>query len=404
MEKGNVLYAKKGEYRFQEVFFNGHPANKQNPNPPPPPKPKKTDSPEKPPENQPEKPPESPPPKKEIKIPNIVKSKKVRHGFLKFIIFLLIIVVLALAGGVTALLSRVDYARDNPDHAAVEEVAGTLQSDNQIQNIIIFGLDNHFDDDNGRADTMMLISIDKKHNALKQVSFLRDLYLPIFNQGEDKLNAAFAYGGAKLAIETIEYNFKIKIDNYIVLDFDSFIYIINSLGGLDITLTEEEINYIDWQSFRNHQVEVEDELMSTAPSFEGQTGVKVHVNGRQALWHARNRGQQGICSGDDFARTQRQSEVIDAVIEKVQSSSIADLIKIAYDVAPMITTNMNLPDTIKTSLGIPNYLKYKAITHKVPQQFNFDYDTVNGASVLRISNFEEEKNALYEFVFNKVPD
>ena len=401
MEKGNVLYAKKGEYRFQEVFFNGHPANKQNPNPPPPPKPKKTDP---PPEKPPEKPPESPPPKKEIKIPNVVKSKTVRHGFSKFIIFLLVVTVLAVAGGVTALLSRIDYARDNPDHAAVEEVAGTLQSDNQIQNIIIFGLDNHFDDDNGRADTMMLISIDKKHNALKQVSFLRDLYLPIFNQGEDKLNAAFAYGGAKLAIETIEYNFKIKIDNYIVLDFDSFIYIINSLGGLDITLTQEEINYIDWQSFRNHQVEVEDELMSTAPSFEGQTGVKVHVNGRQALWHARNRGQQGICSGDDFARTQRQSEVIDAVIEKVQSSSIADLIKIAYDVAPMITTNMNLPDTIKTSLGIPNYLKYKAITHKVPQQFNFDYDTVNGASVLRISNFEEEKNALYEFVFNKVPD
>ena len=401
MEKGNVLYAKKGEYRFQEVFFNGHPANKQNPNPPPPPKPKKTDP---PPEKPPEKPPESPPPKKEIKIPNVVKSKKVRHGFLKFIIFLLVVTVLAVAGGVTALLSRIDYARDNPDHAAVEEVAGTLQSDSQIQNIMIFGLDDHFDDDNGRADTMMLISIDKKHNALKQVSFLRDLYLPIFNQGEDKLNAAFAYGGAKLAIETIEYNFKIKIDNYIVLDFDSFIYIINSLGGLDITLTQEEINYIDWQSFRNHQVEVEDELMSTAPSFEGQTGVKVHVNGRQALWHARNRGQEGICSGDDFARTQRQSEVIDAVIEKVQSSSIADLIKIAYDVAPMITTNMNLPDTVKTSLGMPNYLKYKVDTHKVPQKFNFDYDTVNGASVLRISNFEEEKNALYEFVFNKNPN
>jgi len=401
LEKGNVLYAKKGEYRFQEVFFNGHPANKQNPNPPPPPKPKKTDP---PPEKPPEKPPESPPPKKEIKIPNVVKSKKVRHGFFKFIIFLLVVTVLAVAGGVTALLSRIDYARDNPDHAAVEEVAGTLQSDSQIQNIMIFGLDDHFDDDNGRADTMMLISIDKKHNALKQVSFLRDLYLPIFNQGEDKLNAAFAYGGAKLAIETIEYNFKIKIDNYIVLDFDSFIYIINSLGGLDITLTEEEINYIDWQSFRNHQVEVEDELMSTAPDFEGQTGVKVHVNGRQALWHARNRGQEGICSGDDFARTQRQSEVIDAVIEKVQSSSIADLIKIAYDVAPMITTNMNLPDTVKTSLGMPNYLKYKVDTHKVPQKFNFDYDTVNGASVLRISNFEEEKNALYEFVFNKVPD
>ncbi len=401
MQKENVLYAKKGEYRFQEVFFNGHPANKKNPNPPPPKRPKKTEPPEQPPEPPPENP---PPPKKERKPPNPERRRKIRHGFLKLMIFLIIVSVLALAGGIAVLISRIDYTRNNPDHAAVEEVAGELKTDNQIQNIMIFGLDDHFDDDNGRADTMMLISIDKKHNALKQISFLRDLYLPIFKQGEDKLNAAFSLGGAKLAIETIEYNFKIKIDNYIVLDFDSFTYIVNSLGGLDITLTEEEINYIDWQSHKNHQVEVTNELMSTAPDFEGQTGVKVHVNGRQALWHARNRGEEGICSGDDFARTQRQREVIDAVIEKVQASSIADLIKIAYDVAPMITTNMNLPDTIKTSLGMPNYLKYKTVGHKVPQQFNFDYDTVNGASVLRISNFEEEKNALYEFIFNKDAD
>ena len=401
MQKENVLYAKKGEYRFQEVFFNGHPANKKNPNPPPPTRPKKTEPPEQPPEPPPENP---PPPKKERKPPNPERRRKIRHGFLKLMIFLIIVSVLALAGGIAVLISRIDYTRNNPDHAAVEEVAGELKTDNQIQNIMIFGLDDHFDDDNGRADTMMLISIDKKHNALKQISFLRDLYLPIFKQGEDKLNAAFSLGGAKLAIETIEYNFKIKIDNYIVLDFDSFTYIVNSLGGLDITLTEEEINYIDWQSHKNHQVEVTNELMSTAPDFEGQTGVKVHVNGRQALWHARNRGEEGICSGDDFARTQRQREVIDAVIEKVQASSIADLIKIAYDVAPMITTNMNLPDTIKTSLGMPNYLKYKTVGHKVPQQFNFDYDTVNGASVLRISNFEEEKNALYEFIFNKDAD
>ena len=403
MQKENVLYAKKGEYRFQEVFFNGHPANKKNPNPPPPKRPKKTEPPEQPPEPPPEPPPENPPPpKRERKPPNPERRRKIRHGFLKLMIFLIIVSVLALAGGIAVLISRIDYTRNNPDHAAVEEVAGELKTDNQIQNIMIFGLDDH--DDNGRADTMMLISIDKKHNALKQISFLRDLYLPIFKQGEDKLNAAFSLGGAKLAIETIEYNFKIKIDNYIVLDFDSFTYIVNSLGGLDITLTEEEINYIDWQSHKNHQVEVTNELMSTAPDFEGQTGVKVHVNGRQALWHARNRGEEGICSGDDFARTQRQREVIDAVIEKVQASSIADLIKIAYDVAPMITTNMNLPDTIKTSLGMPNYLKYKTVGHKVPQQFNFDYDTVNGASVLRISNFEEEKNALYEFIFNKDAD
>ena len=237
---------------------------------------------------------------------------------------------------------------------------------------------------------------------------MRDTYVEIPNYENNKINASFFYGGASLAVQSVQRNYGIKIDRYAVVDFKSFRNIIDTLGGIDIELREEEIDYINWQCWVNGQVDTRDEMDINQFIFydngEGEMVANVHLNGRQALWHARNRGEEGICSGDDFARTQRQREVIDAVIEKVQASSIADLIKIAYDVAPMITTNMNLPDTIKTSLGMPNYLKYKTVGHKVPQQFNFDYDTVNGASVLRISNFEEEKNALYEFIFNKDAD
>ena len=275
---------------------------------------------------------------------------------------------------------------------------------------MIFGLDDHFDDDNGRADTMMLISIDKKHNALKQVSFLRDLYLPIFNQGEDKLNAAFAYGGAKLAIETIEYNFKIKIDNYIVLDFDSFIYIINSLGGLDITLTEEEINYIDWQSFRNHQVEVEDELMSTAPDFEGQTGVKVHVNGRQALWHARNRGQEGICDGDDYTRTLRQRKVMSILIDRLKKSDFATIMSVIYDIGPMITTNLKTSEITKLATNITTYLKYDIVSASAPDYSHFGIDFyydnlwINGYGLecIVIYDWNSFRKRVADFVFEDV--
>lgn len=392
----NVLYSKR-EYRFQEVFFNGHPVNKKNPNPPPPRKPKKTEQqppPPPPPENE-------QPPKKNDDNANPPKQKKKRHGWLKFIVILVFLVLTAVVGGLSILISRVEYVRDNPDHAAVESAVGELKSDGNVQNIIIFGVDKHSEGENGRADTMMLISIDKKHHVIKQTSFLRDLYLPVFQKNEDKLNAAFAAGGAKLAVETIEYSFKIRIDNYVIVDFDSFTYIVDSMGGIDITLTGEEINYIDWQSHKNRQVEAEDELDAIKPEMNETGGYDVHINGRQALWHARNRGEEGICSGDDFTRTQRQREVIDAVMKKVGSLNIADFVKIAYDVAPMITTNLNLGDTLKTGFGMVRYLKYESMGYKVPQSFNFDYDKVNGQSVIRIVNLEEEQKALQDFIFNK---
>ncbi len=402
MEKGNVLYAKNEGYHFQEVFFNGHPVNKKNPNPPPPRKPKKADPPPPPPpENQPDN--KQPPPMRH--------RKKKKHGFFKFTLILILLIVLALVGGSLILISRIEYVRDTPDHEAVAKAVGELKTDDQVQNIIIFGVDNHAESENGRSDTMLLLSVDRKHHLIKQTSFLRDMYLPVFEQDEDKLNAAFAKGGAKLAIETIEYNFKIKIDYYVIVGFESFVSIVNDIGGIDIELTSEEVDYIDWQSHKNKQVETRNELDHKKYEYkenpekdDNDKYVKtasVHLNGRQALWHARNRGEDGICKGDDFYRTKRQREVISAIIDKVKSSNPVDLIKTIYDVAPMITTNMNFGNTLKNCFGMLVYLKYDRLEHKVPQTFNFGYDNVNGESIIRVTNLEEEKNALHEFIFNK---
>ena len=332
-------------------------------------------------------------------------------------LILIFLIILALLGGSFILISRINYVRDTPDHEAVAKAVGELKSDDQVQNIIIFGVDNHAEGENGRSDTMLLLSVDKKHHLIKQTSFLRDIYLPVFEQGEDKLNAAFAIGGAKLAIETIEYSFKIKIDNYVIADFDSFVSIVDDIGGIDIELTSEEVDYIDWQSHKNKQVGTRNELDYNSYDYkenpekdksendENENEVKktapVHLNGRQALWHARNRGEEGICSGDDFVRTKRQHEVISAIIDKIKSSNPVDLIKTIYDVAPMITTNMNFGNTLKTCTGMLSYLKYDRLEYKVPQKFNINYDTVNGSSVIRIINLEEEKNALHNFIFNK---
>ena len=385
-------------YNFQEVFFKSHPVNKKNPNPIPPKK-------NKPPEPKPEpQQPEQPQQPRRIFIPVEADDKKKKHSLLKLFIWLIIIAVFVSLGSLIFLISRIDYVRENPDDEMIVEMVGELKSDPDVQNILIFGTDNHPRNENGRSDSMILVSIDKKHKRIKQTSFLRDLYLPIVDNGEARLNAAFSIGGAKLAVETVEYNFHIKIDSYITLDFDSFESIIDGLGGIDIELSEVEIEYINWQSHKNKQVEDENELKVDNYNFypKDETMVAlVHLNGRQALWHARNRGDEDMqFEGDDFMRTSRQRDVINTVLSKLQNTNPADLVKTVYTVAPMIKTNMDLGNALKLSFGVIGYLRYERMGFRVPQKFNYSNEIIDGQEVLVISNMDEEIKALHEFVFN----
>ena len=110
---------------------------------------------------------------------------------------------------------------------------GQLLQDSKVLNVMLFGEDNSDGDEHGRTDTMIMMSIDNWHKKLKLTSFQRDTYVYIPGYGQNKINAAYTYGGPKLTIETIETNFGIKIDRYAVVDFDSFIEIIDTLGGID---------------------------------------------------------------------------------------------------------------------------------------------------------------------------
>ena len=149
---------------------------------------------------------------------------------------------------------------------------------------------------------------------------MRDIFVSIPGYDDNKLNAAYAFGGAKLACETLELNFGIRIDNYLIVDFNSFTDIVDSLGGIDLELTYNEITYINWQSYRNHQTEDENELKADEYTYyldrDGYEVALVHVNGRQALWYARDRDS----AGSDFDRTQRQRIVINTIFNKLFKS------------------------------------------------------------------------------------
>ena len=205
--------------------------------------------------------------------------------------------------------------------------------DKDVVNILLLGNDARDDRDHGRADTIMVLSFNKVTRKIKLVSFLRDTW--IYIPGRDKwnrINTAFRYGGVGLAINTININFDLDIQYYMRVDFNSLKSIVNELGGIDMELTEREVEYI------NNGCGGED-----LPVFAGWH----HLNGEQALCHARNRK---IGNGD-WSRTERQRKVMNAMFEKAkQTKDVPSLVSLVDRLIGYVETNMSAGQVV--SLGI----------------------------------------------------
>ncbi len=298
---------------------------------------------------------------------------------------------------------------------SIDTYSGTLLSDPMILNIMLFGEDTRKGATSGQSDTMILFSIDTRHKKLKMLSFMRDTYLEIPGYGTNRINAAYTYGGASLAVQTIQANYGIKIDRYALVDFKSFRNIIDTLGGIDIELRSEEIDYINWQCWTNNQVDTRYELDVNDYTFykndKGESVAMVHLNGRQALWHARNRGEDGICSGDDYTRTERQRNVIHILIDELKKSDPATIMSVVYEIGPMITTNLKASEITTLSSNVMKYLKYDIVSSSAPlaSTIGIDYyysDSynpvyINGylANVILIYDWNSFRQKVAEFIF-----
>ncbi len=327
------------------------------------------------------------------------KKKKKKRRVLKFILGLLGILLVIIVIYLIVVLIRIHYTGESPDHSVAEEAGIELQSKFGVENILLFGEDNHQDGEYGRADSIILLTIDNNNHQLKQTSFMRDIYLTIPGYGMDKLNAAYSYGGPKLAAETIEYNFGIKIDNYMIVDFNSFTDIVDSLGGIELELTDTEIDYINWQSYRNKQTDDEQELNSDDYDFyendDGDYVALVHLNGRQALWYARDRDS----AGSDFDRTSRQRIVIDTIISKFKTAGPLRLMYAGFSVSPYLTTNMNPFSLTGDGFNLIIAFLYERLEFRTPTNDNYYNDWNDSGQVLVISDDDLENQRLYHFIF-----
>lgn len=293
------------------------------------------------------------------------------------------------------------------DKTQLSLTEGELLQNSKVLNVMLFGEENMGGSKFGRSDTMIMMSIDNVHKKLKLTSFQRDTFVYIPGYGYYKLNASYSFGGAKLAIKTIETNFGIKIDRYAVVDFDSFKKIIDTLGGIDMELTEDEITYINYQMYKNKQTD-EWSLIKDAPGI-------VHLTGQQALWYARNRGldrnedgnEIGL-DGDDWDRTSRQRKLIEKLFSDFKKADLSQIISIVGSVGPLVTTNLKKDEITRLVSHALKYLQYESVQYSIPSEGLWYYDdkTVLSdgtvTSTIKFSDLQKQRVVLAENIYEEL--
>ena len=280
----------------------------------------------------------------------------------------------------------------DPEAITLSTSSGNLLSDPYVLNILLFGADQYGDD--GNSDTMILMSIDNRHEKIKLTSFLRDTYVSIPGYYSSKLNEAYALGGAELSIQTIESNFGIKIDRYAIVNFETFKDIVDIMGGVDIELTYDEIQYINAQVAQNGQ--------DAYLPWDTEEGI-VHLNGQQALWHARNRGGevngQYFYMGDDWGRVERQRAFLDAIMNTLRSSaSLTEIVQIINAVGPNITTNIKSSEITYLVSGALTYLGYDMEELSIPED-NWERVINDAGDCLGIVDWNLARRTVAEFIY-----
>ena len=198
-----------------------------------------------------------------------------------------------------------------------------VQVDDKIK-FVIFGSDSRDTDNSyaGRSDTIIIVVIDNVNKSINLISIPRDTYVNVPDYGMTKINHAYAYGQEQLSIKTINSYFGLDLTQYITVDFSGLVSSIDRVGGVDITLDQDEVNFI------NQRVSAENQISGPGT---------VTLNGTQALVHSRNR-----YVGNDFTRASRQRTILIALMNKVSKLSVDEILDLSDDILVNLTTNMDM--------------------------------------------------------------
>lgn len=316
----------------------------------------------------------------------MTKGKKI------LIVVLSIILVVVLAGGAFALslLSKIKQTNlnkpsaDNPDYVPVTE---TQQINRDVINIAMFGLDRR-GTEASRSDTIMVLSLDKDNKKIKLTSLMRDMYVAIPGKSSHKINAAYAFGGPGLAINTINSDFNLDIKYYATVDFKGVSRLIDKLGGVDINVKQGEIQYANEYIDELNTIDT----ASKAPHLT-KAGMQ-HLNGKQAVGYMRIR----YYGDGDYQRTERQRTVLTQLFDKVKKAGILKLPDTVSTLLPYIETNMPTTEIVSTGVTALNFSS-SIEQYRLPVDNTFQSKPIDGEGSCLVPDIKANTDLLHKFIY-----
>jgi LCP family protein required for cell wall assembly len=273
-----------------------------------------------------------------------------------------------------------------PGYVPSEDIMAAIDG---VTNILLIGLDARPGQKTGRSDTMILLSLDADHGCIKLVSFMRDLYVEIPGKKNNRLNAAYAFGGPDLLIKTLKKNFGVKVDHYIAVNFSILADVIDQLGGLEIDVPEKYLPRIN-------AVIYQDNLVLELPDEDGyirKPGLQT-LTGKQAQAYARYR--YGTKDGD-FGRTVRQREVVMKCMEKIKEMSMTQLAEMAIINLDEVVTDMTLMDLVNLAPAAFELKNSEVRELRIPIDGGFSFKKISKMSVM-VPKLKKNKKALAQFL------
>lgn len=309
----------------------------------------------------------------------------------KFVIGLLILVILIPASAFGYLYYKLNTIYDKSADTNLLNKS-TYKTEKGITNILLAGTDGRTVDENARTDSMMILTIDNKNKSLKLTSLARDTYVNIPGHGMSKLNSAYAHGGINLLIDTIESNFKLDIQDYCIVNFFSFMDIVDTLGGVAVDVKSNEINELnkfipECYTFGEYSGSID---------YINSTGYQ-KLNGYQALAYGRIRKND-----DALERDRRQRAIIQGIVNGFKSLPLTKYPELVDTILPYVKTNMKPTEIL--ALGT----KVLGIGDLSLKQLEFPIGKYSTGGIYGnagwVWRYNEDKNLpiLHDFIFKDI--
>ena len=323
------------------------------------------------------------------------KRRKVLF-ILEIIVLLLFIGGLYVYGQISAKLDKIDIQETDLQE---QDIVTNDQAPQMTgyTTYALFGLDHRSKNEKlntENSDTIIIASINNDTKAVKLVSVYRDTLLNVKDDTYSKANAAYALGGPAQAVNMLNTNLDLNITDYVSIDFDALVTVVDCLGGLDIPLSYAEIVHMN-----NYCVETAEETGKSytpvelpEPKPEDQEAIvgTYHLNGVQATSYCRIRYTASL----DMGRTERQRRVIQMIVDKAKKAGLSTIFDIMDQVFPMVKTSVSKTEILKL---IPAMIGYSIDeTTGFPQDYKFA--TVKG-SVIVPTTLDSNVLKLHQFLY-----